>query len=490
MKIKFSKSPVMMLAKLALAGLLCLVIVFIVHSNYKSRQGSRIELKSRYTFSVRIDSDGNVLDEAYNEGEKSEYQEFETPQLSKMADIWLTQFTGQFTQKYLPWSKALRKVSCKDSKVLDRETGTVLISFSAVLKDSTSEYFQSWDGVLDNGRMEFEWVVTFALDNHYDGTATIYVENIVTPEEYGISQYNESLKDSVTGGSESATAASSNTLTKYEIKENTLQITYDGGAKYVNVPVDCTNLPLVENSSTQLMDGSWQLDTNKAAFLYGGKNAENGRVPVTLLFSNDKGSNWVTSEIDTIYDANYYYVKFFDETTGVIVIGYGKNGSQQASRIYTTANGGESWIMTGSGPALNVLKGVVFADADTGFFCYNYVDGMDSNLYMTKDLGKTFSKVTLDPQELDSTAANAQTTESDSTQQETKAEEETTASKLSWSDVYKEALVPVVDDQGMITVYLTQGSNGENNRGKTAAKNQSSDGGETWKYIGQLEITS
>ena len=230
-----------------------------------------------------------------------------------MADIWLTQFTGQFTQKYLPWSKALRKVSCKDSKVLDRETGTVLISFSAVLKDSTSEYFQSWDGVLDNGRMEFEWVVTFALDNHYDGTATIYVENIVTPEEYGISQYNESLKDSVTGGSESATAASSNTLTKYEIKENTLQITYDGGAKYVNVPVDCTNLPLVENSSTQLMDGSWQLDTNKAAFLYGGKNAENGRVPLTLLFSNDKGSNWVTSEIDTIYDANYYYVKFFDE---------------------------------------------------------------------------------------------------------------------------------------------------------------------------------
>ena len=70
--------------------------------------------------------------------------------------------------------------------------------------------------------------------------------------------------------------------------------------------------------------------------------------------------------------------------TGVIVIGYGKNGSQQASRIYTTTNGGESWIMIGSGPALNVLKGVVFADADTGFFCYNYVDGMDSNLYMTK----------------------------------------------------------------------------------------------------------
>lgn len=129
MKIKFSKSPVMMLAKLALAGLLCLVIVFIVHSNYKSRQGSRIELKSRYTFSVRIDSDGNVLDEAYNEGEKSEYQEFETPQLSKMADIWLTQFTGQFTQKYLPWSKALRKVSVRIPKCLTVKPARCLSAF-------------------------------------------------------------------------------------------------------------------------------------------------------------------------------------------------------------------------------------------------------------------------------------------------------------------------------------------------------------------------
>ena len=118
-----------MLAKLALAGLLCLVIVFIVHSNYKSRQGSRIELKSRYTFSVRIDSDGNVLDEAYNEGEKSEYQEFETPQLSKMADIWLTQFTGQFTQKYLPWSKALRKVSCRIPKCLTVKPARCLSAF-------------------------------------------------------------------------------------------------------------------------------------------------------------------------------------------------------------------------------------------------------------------------------------------------------------------------------------------------------------------------
>ena len=60
--------------------------------------------------------------------------------------------------------------------------------------------------------------------------------------------------------------------------------------------------------------------------------------------------------------------------------------------------------------------------------------------------------------------------------------------QLRWSDVYKEALTPVVDSTGIITIYLTQGKNAVYNDGKTAAKYQSSDKGSTWKYIGQVEI--
>lgn len=102
---------------------------------------------------------------------------------------------------------------------------------------------------------------------------------------------------------------------------------------------------------------------------------------------------------------------------------------------------------------------------------------MDGNLYMTKDGGKTFSKVTLPEQELDSTAKS-------STASSTVADDE-----LRWNDVYKEALVPTVDDKGIITVYLTQGSDGTYNDGKTAAKYQSSDKGDTWVFVRQLEIT-
>lgn len=491
---RVNQAVLKLFAKLGLAVVLGLVIFLIVNSNYKSRQANQITLKSRYTFHIRIDENGTVLDEEAPEGETAGYEEFNSLKINEIADIWIREFTAQFTQKYVSWTKALRKVQINNSKILDRSTNTVLISFSAVVKDSTSEYFQSWDGVLDDGRMECEWVVTFALDNHYDGTATVYVENIVSPEDYGISRYNESVQENVAGGTESATAAG-NSLMKYEIKENTLLVTYDGGQKYTTVPVDCGNLPISTSSATQLAEGSWFMDTNKTAFLYGGKIVDNNKIPVTLIYSNDKGNNWITCEIDSIYDANYYYVNFFDENIGVIVIGYGKNGDRQASRIYETVDGGETWISIGSGPALNVLKGVMYIDQDIGFFCYDYVNGMDSNLYMTRDSGKTFSKVSFEPQELDSTAANAQTTASDNTQQaegkaENKTEEETAASKLTWNDVYKEALVPIYDDEGILTVYLTQGSNGVYNSGKTAAKYQSADKGETWKYIGQLEITA
>ena len=52
----------------------------------------------------------------------------------------------------------------------------------------------------------------------------------------------------------------------------------------------------------------------------------------------------------------------------------------------------------------------------------------------------------------------------------------------------EEALTPVVDSTGIVTIYLTQGKNAVYNDGKTAAKYQSSDKGSSWKYIGQVEI--
>ena len=257
-----------------------------------------------------------------------------------------------------------------------------------------------------------------------------------------------------------------------------MSVTYDGGEKYINVPVDTSNLLFSGDSTTELKKGSYYISTTKTAFVYGGKVSGNNKVPVTLVYTNDMGANWITCEIDKIYTSTYYYVEFFDENSGVMAVGYDKNEQQQSSRIYSTTDGGETWNTVGAGPATNIIKGIKYIDEKIGFFCYDYVDGMDSNLYMTSDSGKTFSKIILEPQELDSTALDAV-----SSGQSSSAD-----NKLKWSDVYKEALVPVYGSDGTITVYLTQGDGGVYNNGKTAAMYQSTDKGATFKYIGQYEI--
>jgi hypothetical protein len=468
------------LAGIGLSVGFCLIVFFMWYSNYRKSRANEIVLKSRYTFSIRIDEEGNVLgdeDESFEENSPVT-SGFSNLSLAKISDIWLTEFTNQYTTKYVPWSKALKKIKTNEPVVLDEQSNTVMVSFSAALKNSKSEYFSSWNGVIDNDRLQCEWVIVFNISDHYDGTATISVASLLTPEDYGISMYNESLANSTTNGTESATSSGTNDLTKYEIKNGTVSVTYDGGEKYVIVPVDCDYLRFKDDSTTVLATGSFMIDTKKTAFLYGGNSVNGKKTPVTLVYSNDKGNNWISCEIDKIYDASYFYVNFFDEKNGIIVVGYGKNTNQEASKIYTTSNGGEDWSMIGSGPANNLIKGVLYIDQNVGFFCYDYVSGMDSNLYYTKDGNISFSKVNFEPHELDSTATNNST--STNTQ--------SGASTLQWSDVYKEALVPIYDEDGILTVYLSQGTDGTYNNGKTAAKYQSTDNGNTWKYIAQVEL--
>ena len=420
-------------------GILCaFVIAVFIRSYYYRSKESNLDIKSRYTFTVDIDAYGDVIDEQY-QTRAATYDDSNVintmPDVSQVktetvARTWLNEYVNQYMNEYLPYNKSVKRMTIDDINVLNEDEHTALISFSVILKNAASDYFLSWDGVTDDDRLKCEWVVSYYIDAHTDNTATVYVTSALSPEEYGIAQYNE----------KAALAADSENKT---------------------------------NASTDLL-----ATTSKTAFLFGGRMGSSKKVPVTLIYSDDKGVNWTSCELDNIYNAEDYYVDFFDENKGVIVCGYARTDNEKESyRIYQTANGGETWTTVGSGPANYILKGVMYVDENVGFFCYNYAEGMDGNLYMTKDGGKTFSKVTLPEQELDSTAKS-------STASSTVADDE-----LRWNDVYKEALVPTVDGKGIITVYLTQGSNGTYNDGKTAAKYQSSDKGDTWVFVSQLEIT-
>lgn len=463
------------IAAIVSISLLCVaVIVIYIYAGYRTRMQSQVVLKSRYTFNVTIDCEGTVIEEGqtYYDSEAA-VSDFSNMRQTDLAAIWFDEYTKQYMSAFVPYNSAIKKVTVNSISQVLKDDSAVLLNFSAELKNPSTEYFSDWDGFIDNGRLNCGWVVNVYLDNHYDNTATIYVTNVMSSEEYGISQSANSQGVQVTGDKESVTSNDKiDPFAGYQIRDNILYVTYDGGERYTPVPIDIDKLPL-DDDGTKLKEGSFMITAEKTAFLYGGIGGKKSvGTPLMLIYSDDSGANWISCEIENIYDADYYYVDFFEDNTGVIVCGYSKsNESRESSAIYISKNGGETWNFVGSGPATYLIKGVVFVDSRTGFFCYNYEDKMESNLYKTADGGKTFSKVVLEAQELDSSAASS------------------TGKTLGWFDVYKEALLPVVGSDGTLTIYLTQGDNGVYNDGKTAAKYQSTDKGYSWKYIGQLEIS-
>lgn len=465
-----------------------LVIGVFVYSYVSKYQENKLDIKSRYTFSIRIDDQWNVVSDDYvSDYDNDNVSNFTNPDMVGLGTKWLEKYISQYRQKYVPYSKYIVKSGVDSVSVLDLSSNTVLLSFWVIPQNLNSDYFSSWEGIQDDVRIKCEWVVSFYLDNNYDNTAKLYVTSVMSSEDYGLKQYYAQQGIDSGGDTEITSNSNKDQLANYSIKDNSLLVTYDR-EKYISVPVSYSYLLYESNSSTTLKEGSYMITTEKTAFVYGGKTVNNTKIPVTVVYSDDKGENWTTCELDKIYTADYYYVKFFDSDNGVIVCGYAKsNDTNESSRIYSTSNGGESWDIVGSGPATNIIKGVVYVSSDVGFFCYDYVEGMDSNLYKTDDGGKTFAKVMLEEQELDSSAANPQGQETE-TKTDSGKNGADSSEQLRWSDVYKEALTPVVDSTGIITIYLTQGKNAVYNDGKTAAKYQSSDKGSTWKYIGQVEI--
>lgn len=463
---KINKKTKNLLGQLCVIAGVIIVVAIICYSKYADEMAAKIELKSRYTFTVCIDKEGNVIEDRESlEAGTAMSEDFKGPAINKIADVWIREYLAQYTQKYLSSSKAVRKVSIDESRVLDEANNIVMVSFSVKPVNNTTEYFSSWQGVLDEGRLKCEWVVEFDLDNHYDGTATVYVRSMLTPEDYGMYRYNESIRNDVED-----TESDGNTLTSYVIKDSTLYVSYNGGESYVAVPVAYDNLFTKDSDNASLRDGCYTISTTKTAVMYGGKSDGSEKIPVTLAYSDNKGEDWITCEIDQIYTAEYMYVEFFDEKQGVIVLAYDKSDSHEASRIYQTADGGLTWKVIGTGPSNGVIKGVRYIDEKIGFFCYEYMANNESNLYMTKDGGKTFEKVILESQKLEGVPSDSQ---------------------IAWKDVFKEAGVPRYDSkEGIITVILTQGESAMLNNGSTYARYQSKDNGNTWEYIGQFEAGS
>ena len=160
---------------------------------------------------------------------------------------------------------AVRKYGLDSVTMLDSASNTVLLSFWIVPQDTNSDYFSSWDGIMDNGVLKCEWVVTFYMDDNFNGTSTLYVTSMMSSEDYGLKQYYANLGVDSGGDTEVTTNSNKDELANYAIKENSLYVTYDGGEKYITVPVSYSYLLYEDNSTTSLKQDSYMITTGKTA---------------------------------------------------------------------------------------------------------------------------------------------------------------------------------------------------------------------------------
>ena len=242
-------------------GVLCaFVIAVFIRSYYYRSKESNLDIKSRYTFTVDIDAYGDVIDEQY-QTRAAIYDDSNiintVPDVSQVktetvARTWLNEYVNQYMNEYLPYNKSVKRMTIDDINVLNEDEHTALISFSVILKNAASDYFLSWDGVTDDDRLKCEWVVSYYIDAHTDNTATVYVTSALSPEEYGIAQYNE--KAALAADSENKTNASTDLLARYVIRDDILSVTYDDGEHYATVPVDVENLMYESGSTSTFKD--------------------------------------------------------------------------------------------------------------------------------------------------------------------------------------------------------------------------------------------
>jgi len=181
----------------------------------------------------------------------------------------------------------------------------------------------------------------------------------------------------------------------YTLQNDELNITFNNGEDWTTVPVEVDQLFSGEYNGTkeELIEGSYILTENRAAFLYSdGENWDHQRI--LLTYSTDQGKTWEESVVTEPFTVmRFRKVDFLNENFGYIIISGGRTMSQESSHVFLTHNGGVAWEETTNSGVTRLIFDGGFVDESTGFLSFGTINPEEPTLYVTQNGGDTWNEV-------------------------------------------------------------------------------------------------
>ncbi|WP_423798313.1 WD40/YVTN/BNR-like repeat-containing protein [Neobacillus sp. SAB-20_R2A] len=241
----------------------------------------------------------------------------------------------------------------------------------------------------------------------------------------------------------------------YEIKDDKLRVTYDGGKKWRIVPVAVENLLSSGTNGTdqQFMDRSYVITPEITAFVL--------NKGLSVLVSRDKGKSWnevlVSGQLPSL---RMRILGFTSDKDGYLIVTGDKTMSWEAHFVFKTNDGGENWYNAGSvKDVYSLVTDGGFINDQLGFISFGELryeaQPPIPNLYRTIDGGANWERVEVPiPEE--------------------------------YQGYFTIAEIPTFHGtEG--TLLVNQGPQGDYLGGKVLAKFTSKDQGKTWSFAGLVD---
>lgn len=245
----------------------------------------------------------------------------------------------------------------------------------------------------------------------------------------------------------------------YSLQNDALHITFDQGGNWITVPIEKDQLfnDGYNGDKQRLTEQSYIITEERLAFLHfdaPSENIENNRLVVT--YSVDKGNTWKASIVAGAYPTTRFRkMDFISDQFGYVIFTGERVVAQEASYIYITINGGESWELINHPDMTRLVYDGGFVDEMTGFLSVGSINPNMPELHVTQDGGDTWSQANINvPAE--------------------------------YSENFLAAEMPF-EEADHLAILVNQGPNGDYKGGRIKGKFISEDHGLTWDFAEEVE---